>query len=249
MDMEANWQRIKAHRLRLTDQEVRGLAEVLFYEQEAWLEEKLRQREGEALAMEILGFLGSIGSLQAVSILLKQLDSGIEVLQVAAVEALKQCPAIVILEPLSKIMLQQNRSSIKAGEVLLSFGENGAEELWNLWFDKKSAAGLKIQVLQLLAETTDARAVHLAFLAFLSEEDELILTAMKAAEKRNATCLWGNVAGCLSHSAWRIRGRAVHLLGEWKESRALDILREMGIDPDPWVEEERQKAIGILSHV
>jgi len=246
MDIEGNWARIKTHRARLSDRDVRGLAAVLFYDREDWLEEKLRSREDEALVIEFLGYLGQSGSLEAVRILLQQWDTHDEALLLAAAEALRKCPSILTLDPLIQILRQQNANAIKAGEVLLSYGREGADALWHLWYEENSAAGLKMQILQLMAESMDQRAEPLAYLAFLSEDDDLVRAALKAADKLDARILWGNVAYCLKHQDWKLRGRAARLLGRWEEKRALDSLREMGADPDPWVEEERRKAIAIL---
>lgn len=248
MDIEGNWARIKAHRGKLNSMEMQGLAEVLYDKQEEWLEEKLHFRDDKSLAIEILGYLGQSGSAKAANILLNQMESREEVLLVAAADALKQCPPALVLEQLAKIMLRQNQSAIKAGEVLLSFGQVGADVLWRLWFGDNSHSGIKVQILQLLAETKDKRAVPLAFLAFLSEEEELIRTALIAAEKLEAGSLWGNVALCLKNTSWKLRGRAARLLGQWHEKRALAFLREMGADPDPWVEEERKKAMALLEN-
>ena len=246
MDFNRNWLRVKAHRGRLTKQDMQGIAEILFCDQEVWLEEKLRLKEDEALAMELLGYLGKSGSLQAVGILLKQLDAREEILQVAAAEALKCCPPILVLEPLAQIMLLQNPGAVKAGEVLLSFGRQGEDQLWSLWFENNATMGLKVQILQLLAEVLETRAESLAFLAFLSEEDEMILAALKTAERLDARALWGNVAVCLKHPGYLLRGRAARLLGRWEEERALAFLVAMGADPDSWADEERQKAIEII---
>ena len=246
MDIEGNWTRIKTHRARLSDRDIRGLAGVLFYDREDWLEEKLRAREDESLVLEFLGYLGQSGSLEAVRILLQQWETHEEGLLLAAAEALQKCPPILTLDPLIQIMRQQNPNAIKAGEVLLRYGRDGADALWHLWYEESSSVGLKSQILQLLAESMDRRAEPLAYLAFLSEDDELIRVGLKAAEKLDARILWGNVAYCLKNQDWKLRGRAARLLGRWGDRRALDSLREMDVDPDPWVEEERRKAIALL---
>ncbi|MEL7624551.1 MAG: HEAT repeat domain-containing protein [Clostridiales bacterium] len=247
MDIEGNWTRIKTHRRRFSSLEIQGLAETLFRGQEDWLGEKLRRREDQALALEFLGCLGRSGSPKAVALLLKYLEEREEVLQLAAAAALKVCPPALILEPLAQIMLRQNHSSVKAGEVLLALGPEGADSLWNLWFVTECPGGLKAQILQLLAEIKDERCQDLAFLALMSGGEELVRAALKAAEKLEMKDLWGNVAGYLKHPSWRLRGRAVLLLGSWGEGEALPYLREMGEDPDPWVEEERQKAISKIN--
>lgn len=243
MDIEGNWARIKTHRRRLSSQEIQGLAEVLFQGQEDWLGEKLRRREDQPLALEFLGYLGRSGSPQAVSLLLKYLEEREEVLQLAAAAALKSCPPALILEPLAQMMLRQNHSSVKAGEVLLALDSEGADRLWQLWFGQDCPSGLKAQILQLLAEIKDDRCEALTFLALMSGGEELVRAALQAAEKLEMKALWGNVIGYLKHPSWRLRGRAVLLLGSWGEREALPYLKEIGEDVDPWVEEERQKAI------
>lgn len=243
MNIEGDWKRIKAHRERLSDEDIRGLAEILFFNQEDWLEEKLRFREDEALVLEILGCLGHSGSVKAAKTLLKYLEAGEEVIQIAAAESLKLCQPDFVIEPLAQMMLKQGQGSVKAGEIIMSFGSEGAYVLWSLWFGESRSAGLRSQILQLLAEAKDERTEPLAFLAFLSEEEDLIRTALKTAEKMETMSLWGNVAECLRNPSWRIRGRAAQILGQWEEKRALRYLYEMGNDPDPWVEEERQIAI------
>ena len=246
MDVERNWARVKAHRGKLNNQEIQGLASVLFLGQEDWLSRKLEQREDESLAIEFLAYLGQNGSEKATRILLRQLENREEMLQVAAVEGLKLCPIEFVLEPLASMMLRQNQNAIKAGEVLLHFGEIGVDVLWQLWFADGCSSSLRAQILRLLTEAADRRAEGLAFLAFLSEDEELLREALVAAERLGARELWGNVADCLGNASWKLRGRAAKLLGEWKVTEALAYLRDMGMDPDPWVEDERLKAIGVL---
>jgi len=249
MRLETNWARLKAHRGRLNNQDVQGLSAILFRDCENWLEEKLDRREDAALVIEVLGFLAQCGSTEATAILLRQLESGEEALQAAAAEALKLCPPILAKEALAEVMLRQSRSAVKAGEVLLSYGADGADELWRLWFADNSRTSLKAQVLQLLAETLDSRTEQLAYLGFLSGEDELKRAALKSADKLETGHLWGNVALCLSHPDWRIRAGAVRLLRKWGEAKAKPYLVMMGADPDPWVEDERLKAIAEMERV
>jgi HEAT repeat protein len=247
MDIKANWDRLKAHRGRLTDKEIQGLAEVLFHDREDWLEEKLRSRDEAALAFELLGCLGQKGSRKACEILLSQLEVRDEVLQIATSEALKRCPPYLVLAPLAGIMKRQNHSSAKAGEIMLSFGQEGMDLLWEQWFDDDMPVRLKMQIIQLLGEAGGNRLEYLAFLAFLSEDEELVRAALKIAEKMNAASLWGNVTECLKSPSWRVRGKAIQVLREWCEKRALSYLRDMGQDDDPWVEEERQRALAELA--
>lgn|GEM_PF-1405728 len=243
MDIEGNWARIRTHRERLSDEEIQGIAEVLFRGQELWLEEKLRAREDSALVVEFIGCQGKSGSEKAAEILLKLLETGEEALQIAAAEALKACPPGLVTQPLARIMLKQNQSSVKAGEIISSFGYDGAGVLRQLWFGADRTVGLRSQILQLLAETEDHQLEPLAFLAFISDKEDLIRSALKAAEKVEAKCLWGNIAESLANPSWLVRGRAVHILGKWRETRALPYLMDMGVDPDAWVEEERQIAM------
>ena len=247
MDIEGNWKRVKTHRARLTDEEIRGIAETLFRGQEEWLEEKLRFREDSLLAIEFLGYMGKGGSGKASDILLKLLEAGEEVLQIAAAEALKICRPELIIEALAQMMMKQNQGSVKAGEIISSFGPDGADVLRWLWFNESAPVGLKSQILQLLAESEDHQLEALAFLALVSDEEELIRPALKAAERIAAKELWGNVAECLANPSWLVRGRAVRILGQWREKRALRYIWEMGVDPDSWVEEERQNALIMLT--
>jgi len=246
MDIEKTWEKIKNHRVRLNDNEIHGLAVVLFRGREEWLAEKLRQREDMAMAIEFLSFLGKEGSDQAAQALLNTLESGDEALQAAAAEALKQCPFELIVERLISLMLARKQAAAKAGEIILRFTDAGADVLWRLWFGEEKPASLKALIIELLAEVSDPRVELLAYLALLSDNDELIEAALRAAEKIDAKALWGNVLNCLFMANWKHRGMAVRLLGKWKERRALNYLYEMGADPDPWVEEERQRAIGSI---
>lgn len=246
MDREGSWARVKTHRSRLSIQDVRGIAVFLFRGQEDWLESKLSIREDEIQAIEFLGYLGQEGSQRAVQILLKQIESREEALLVAVSQALVGCPAVYMQEPLTSLFLQQGDNAVKAGEILLSMGKEGQALLWRLWFLENKRDSLKVQILDLLAESGGERAEYLTFLAFLSEEENLVRSALRAAEKLDAKKLWGNVVCCLRYPSWHVRGRAIRLLGVWKEIRALEDLIAMGCDPDPWVEEERQKAISLM---
>ena len=243
MDIEGNWEKIRIHRERFDGREARGLALVLFRDNEEWLAAKLRQRKDEALAVEFLGYLGMDGSGGAVKVLLDTLETGDEALQAAVTEVLKKCPHELTIEALISMMVRHKQVAVKAGEVILSYGDAGADALWKLWFDDKSPASLKARILELLTEVSDPRIERLAFLAFLDDDDELTDAALKAAERIDGRALWGNVAACLAKPSWKLRGRAVRLLGKWNESRALPYLLDMDADPDPWVEEERRKAI------
>jgi len=249
MDLEGNWKRIKAHRDKLLESEISGLAKVLYRGQEDWLCEKLRIKGDVPLVLEFLGHLGQSGSFKAVDALLQLLDAREDVMQVAVAEALKRCPSSMVLGPLVQRLQEQKYSSVKAGEILLSFGPEGAFAIWRLWFGEGRPSSLRSQILQLLAEAKDARTEALAFLAFLSDEEELIRIALKAAENVEAKSLWGNVAECLKNTSWRVRGGAAQLLGKWGEREALAYLRDMGSDPDPWVEEERRNAMTLLSQL
>ena len=246
-DIGGIWEQIKTHRKNLNDKEMQGIADVLLRGQEDWLGGKLRQREDEALVLEFLGCMGRKGSVKAIEILLQQLEAREEVLQAATAEALKRSQPLLALEPLAQMMLRQSQSSIKAGEVLLSFGDEGVHALWELWFGENKPSSLKAQILHLLAEAKDDRSESLVFLGLLSKEEELIRAALIAADKMETKSLWRNVAGCLKNSSWQLRSRAIQLLSQWEEKRALPYLRDMEADADPWVEEERQKAITLLS--
>jgi len=243
MDIEGNWERIKNHRERLSASEIRGLAAILFRDKEEWLAGKARQREDEALVIEFLACLGMDGSGKAINILLNTLETGDEARQAAAAEALKLCPCDLTMEALADMTRGQAQAAVKAGEVILSYGDAGTDVLWRLWFGADKPESLKARVLELLTEAADPRIEPLAFLAFLTGNDALVDAALKAAEKIDARALWANIVPCLSMADWKLRGRAARLLGKWKESRALGFLLDMGADPDPWVEEERQKAI------
>jgi HEAT repeat protein len=234
------------HRKRLQDQEIQALADVMFAGQEEWLAEKLRWREDQGLVLEFLGCLGRSGSGRAVGLLLKCLEEREESIQLAAAAALKGCPPEGLLEALGKIMVRQNQASAKAGEVIAAFGNNGRDVLWRLWFVPEAGAGLKAQILQLLTEAQDARSEALVYLALNSREEELLRAGLRGAERNRSRKLWGNVAGCLSHASWRVRGRAAAVLGELGEQLALPFLEKMAADEDEWVEEERKKAIALL---
>ncbi|MCL1849186.1 MAG: HEAT repeat domain-containing protein [Clostridiales bacterium] len=243
MSMEQDWARIVAHHERLNQEELQGIATVLFREGEGWLEEKLQTREAEALAMEMLGCLGHGGSESAAEVLLRQLESREEALQIAAAEALKMCVPELVIQPLIEMIQRQGYNAIKAGEVVLRFGALGADAIWQLWFREGSPVSLKTQILQLLTEAKDDRVEPLAYLAFVSGEEDLIRAALDGAEKMRLTRLWGNVVLCLASPNWRLRGGAVRILGSWGEERAQPFLVGMGVDPDPWVEEERQAVL------
>jgi len=144
-------------------------------------------------------------------------------------------------------MLRQNQASAKAGEILLSFGSQGSEILWRLWFHPEVGSGLRTQILRLLTDAGTQKAERLAFLAFLSAEESLLKGALYTAEKLDAKGLWGNVTECLKNPNWRLRGKAVQLVGTWDTQGSRRRLEQMGVDPDPWVEEERQKALTLLS--
>jgi HEAT repeat protein len=247
MDIEANWSRIKTHRQRLSDRELQGLAQILFLGQETWLGEKLRRREDQSLALEFLGYLAQNGSSQAAGLLLNYLEDREEILQSAAAAALKSCPPGLILEPLTQMMLRQNQGSVKAGEVLLALSPEGADAMWRLWFGENCPMSLKAQIIQLLTKIKDGRCEALAFLALATGGEELAAAALKTAGRLELKALWGNVAGYLKHPSWRLRGRAASLLAQWEERKALPYLQEMGEDTDPWVEEERLKAISRLA--
>jgi len=247
MDIEGSWKRIINHRKRLTEKELQGLAEVLFRDREDWLADRLWVKGEETLALAFLGYLGKRASIKAVNLLIAQLECRDEVLQMAAAESLKECPPEMVSEPMVQIMRRQNQASAKAGEILLSFGAPGREALWRLWFEKDETVTMKTQIMTLLAETKEERAQALAFLAFLSGSDDLIKAALSCAEMMEAKALWGNVAECLKNPNWRIRGKAAQLLGAWGHKEALPYLLQMQTDPDPWVEEERQRALARLS--
>ena len=246
MALEENWARVKRHRRHLGTQEIQGLADVLFSGQEPWLAEKLRSRNDQVLALKILGCLGRSGSIVAADLLLKSLEEKEEGIQLAAAAALKACPGKTLVTPLTQIMVRQGPASAKAGEVLVSYGDRGRDALWRLWFMEHAPIRLKAQVLRLLAEAGDKRSPYLAFLALQEEEEELVRAGLQAVESAGAVELWGNVASCLTHRSWRIRGRAALILGMLGEKRALPFLERMPAEADEWVEEERQKAVAIL---
>ena len=246
MDIEQNWIRIKTHRDRLSNEDVRGIATILFRGQEEWMENQLRLRKDESLVFEFLTYLGQAGSEKAADLLLKQLENREDVMQVAAVEGLKLCPVELILEALIRMVSKQNRSAIKAGEVIVSFGQPGVDALWQLWFQNDCELEQKVLILRLLGEAASKRAESLAYLAFLSDSEELQKEALVVCERLESRNLWGNVAACLGKTSWKLRGRAAKLLGIWGIQESFVYLQEMGVDPDPWVEEERQKAVQTL---
>ena len=249
MHVEQNWASVKRHYQRLNTEDLYGIAVVLFSNEEAWIEDRLTRREDEALAMEILGFLGHHGSQAAVKVLLKYLTAHEEIYQLAASEALKQCKLNFMVDPLIEIMQKQGQNAIKAGEVLLSFGGEGIDILWRLWFMPESPTSLKVQILHLITEAADKRAERIAFLALVSGEEELVQAAVRSAEKLKLTSLWGSMISYITDSSWKLRGSVIRLLGQWEAVEALPFLLVIENEADPWVEEERRKAIARLIEI
>ena len=247
MDTGSSWGLIKTHRERFSPAEIQGLARVLFQGREAWLQEKMHRGEDQSLCLEFLGRLGEMGSKAAAEILLAQLESANEALQIAAAEALKNCSPPLIKERLIVLMRGHYPCSVKAGEILLSLGQEGADILWKLWFESNTSVKLKAQILNLFAEADEERAEALAFLAFLSGNEELIRAALNVSERQEAKSLWGNIAICLNDYGWQIRGKAAKILGLWREKQALPFLFQMERDTDPWVEDERRTALSLIS--
>jgi HEAT repeat protein len=247
IDLALNWERVKKHKRRLSDQYIQALADVMFARREDWLAERLRQKDDPALAIKFLGCLGRGGGPKAIALLLKCLEEQGEALQLAAVAALRECPLGAQKEALIRIMLKQGVAAAKAGEVLASFGQEGRDALWRLWFAPDGSAALRAQILRLFCAGGDARSGDLAFLALNSEEVELIRAGLKAAEELGLKGLWGNALLCVGHENWRIRGRAAAALGKLGERKALPYLAALAADSDEWVEEERRQAIKALS--
>ncbi|MEA4891440.1 MAG: hypothetical protein VB085_02605 [Peptococcaceae bacterium] len=240
MEPMDSWGKMKEQKLLLPETEFIALCRNLYTGWENFLADKLRLREDQSLVLEVLT---ALATPRAQEILLKCLEDREEAVQLAAAEALKKMPPDRILRPLAAAMLRQSQGAAKAGEVLAALGPKGLEQLWQLWFEEGAAESLKTQVLLLLAEQADPRCENLAFLALLSQDEELVRAGLKAVEMWSFRDLWGNVACCLSSESWRVRAKACQVLAEMGIREALPALEQGGPDQDSWVEEERRRAI------
>lgn len=243
MNTEACWEQIKKSQPDLSEGELRSLVRLLLNDKEDWLIEKLKLHEEQGFVLECMGYLATKKALPWV---LRSLSEREEALQLTAAAALRSFPGEWLLEPLLNIILRQQPGAAKAGEVLLSLGQKARDRLWESWFSENLDSGVKVQILALLTEGQDPRSELLAFLALESREDDLIKAGLATAEALGSKSLWGNVALCLNHSDWSIRGKAVNLLERIAEPKALPLLEEMLPDEEPWVEESRSRCIQAL---
>ena len=175
MEPMDSWGKMKEQKLLLPETEFIALCRNLYTGWENFLADKLRLREDQSLVLEVLT---ALATPRAQEILLKCLEDREEAVQLAAAEALKKMPPARILRPLAAAMLRQSQGAAKAGEVLAALGPKGLDQLWQLWFEEGAAESLKTQVLLLLAEQADPRCENLAFLALLSQDEELVRAAM-----------------------------------------------------------------------
>lgn len=244
MESINNWEKIKEERSQLPETEWITLCRTLYTGWENFLADKLRLREEQSLVLEILV---ALATPRAEEVLLRCLEDREEAMELAAAEALKKMAPERLLGPLAGVMARQGQGAAKAGEVLASMGAKGLDQLWRLWFEEGASEGLKAQVLLLLAEQGDPRCENLAFLALLSQDEELVRAGLKTAQMWEFRDLWGNVACCLSSESWWVRAKACETLAGLGVKEALPALEEAGPDPDAWVEDERRLAIGKLS--
>jgi len=243
MDAQDCWIQILKSQPELSDGELRSLVRLLLHEKEDFLIEKLKRHEEQSFVLECLGYLGTEKALPWI---LRSLSEREEALQLAAAAALKNFPQEWLLEPLMNIVLKQLPGAAKAGEVLLSLGQDARDLLWEAWFIEDNDSTVRAQILALLTEANDPRSEAIAFLALESDEDELIKAGLSTVAALESQALWGNVANCLNHPNWAIRGKAVNILAQLNATKALPLLEDMPPDEDSWVEESRVICIELL---
>jgi HEAT repeat protein len=240
MEVEARWKQIVQSVPELDEDQLRSMVRFLLHEEEAWLGERLKNRQDQSLVIDCLGYLATEKSLAFV---LRSLSDREEALQLSAAAALRWFPEEWILEPLMNMVLRQQPSAAKAGEVLAKKGERGRDCLWEAWFDSEGYPAIQAQILGFLAEVKEPRCEKLAFLALNSPFEELQKAGLKAAGLMKMQSLWGNVAGLLEHGDWSVRAKAARVLADLGDQRALPLLKSLPVDSEPWVMESRSQSI------
>lgn len=240
MEVEARWEQILQSVPELDEDQLRSMVRFLLHEEEAWLGEKLKNRQDQSLVIDCLGYLATEKSL---SLVLRSLADREEALQLSAAAALRWFPEEWVLEPLMNMVLRQQPSAAKAGEALAKKGKRGRDCLWEAWFDSEEYPAIQAQVLGFLAEARDPRSEQLAYLALNSPWEELQKAGLKAAGLMKMQSLWGNVAGLLEHADWSVRAKAARVLADFGNKRAIPLLKNLPADREPWVQESRIQSI------
>lgn len=245
MEVEARWAQIIKSAPELEEDQLRSMVRFLLQDEEVWLSEKLKSRQDQSMVIDCLGYLASEKALPWI---LRSLTDREEALQLSAAAALQWFPEEWILEPLLGMILRQQPSAAKAGEVLARKGQRSRDRLWDAWFESEGNPAIQAQILSILSEAKDPRCEKLAFLALDSPWEEMQRAGLKAVDQMKIRALWGNVAGLLEHADWSIRARAARVLTDLGEKGALPILKNLPPDKEPWVQESRAQCIESLEN-
>lgn len=233
LDFGSRWELIRRTLDRMEATKARNLVRLLFGNNIPGVLGLLEVRQERELAVECLGYLPSRETAQVLVSLLRvenQRDDGFQLLVAGT---LKRHPPRLVVPLLIKGLLDESLSPARAGDVLLAMDYLGQEALLEAY--PRATPRVKGRFLELFVLGQNPKCKPFVVQAVREDNWELKRAALEAVRAFAFTDVWPDLISCLSSPDWKVRVKALELLGELKIKGAIKYVRPLLEDEDPRV--------------
>ncbi len=230
LDFEQGWDLTKRTIPQLDKIKTRSLVRLLFADETAEILVRLKNRQDVKHAILCLQYLPSREAVGALVNLLSHQD---KTMQLLAAGALKNHTPRLVVPCLIDNLLKSEVPPARAGEVLLAMGYLAQDALLEAygWAEPQ----IKAQILELLTLSRNPKCEPFLGSALQSGEPFLRKAALQAVSVFLFRDLWSEVALCLADPCWPIKVKSLEVLTKFRAVEALEMVRPLLADEDPWV--------------
>jgi HEAT repeat protein len=242
LDFDCSWQLTKKLLPQVEKIKARSLVRLLFADKTSELAKQLENREKINHVIACLEYLPSRETVEVLGSLLAHRD---ETIQLFAAGALKNHTPRLVVPYLIEKLLNCEVPPARAGEVLLAMGHLAQDALLEVYEQAKPQ--VQAQILELLTLSHNPKCQSFLRPALQSEDPFVKKAALQAVSTLAIGDLWSEVAVCLDDSAWQIRVKALEVLTKLRAAEALETVRPLLEDEDPWVRKTAATFLEVLA--
>jgi HEAT repeat protein len=241
LDFNQSWELTKKTLLQVDKTKARSLVRLLLFDKIAQIKEQLENWREVNHAILCLEYLPS---RETVEILVELLSHRDKTIQLISAGALKNHTPRLVVPCLIDKLLKGEVPPARAGEVLLTMGYLAQDALLEAY--ERAEPQIKAQILELLTISCNPKCQSFLKTALQSEEPLLKKTALQAVSVFLLRDLWPEVALCLTDPVWSIRVKSLEILTKFKAVEALEMVRPLLEDEDPWVRKAATNCFEVL---
>jgi HEAT repeat protein len=241
LDFGQSWELTKKILPQVDKTKARSLVRLLFSDQTAEVVKQLEHWQEVNHAILCLEYLPSRETVEVLVELLSHQDKTIQLISAGALK--NHTPRLVVPCLIDKL-LKGEAPPARAGEVLLAMGYLAQDALLEAygWAEPQ----IKAQILELLTISHNPKCQSFLGPALRSGEPLLRKAALQAVSVFLLRDLWSEVALCLTDPVWSIRVKSLEVLTKFRAVEALEMVRPLLEDEDPWVRKTAATCLEVL---